>query len=206
MDAVFGSRASLSVTYYNQIADDLIQQVLLQSQPVPTFQWQNIGRVTNTGIELEGTLTAGVFRLKGQYGYARSRVDQLAPNYAGDLRVGDQSLATPKHTAGASVSAALLEGTTVSGGLVYVGSWRQYDFLQEFRCFGGTGPCQSTFRDYIVEYPDFAKVNLSLTQQITSTVLGFVAVDNVTNSDSYEFFNFNPVMGRLTTVGVRLRY
>ena len=67
-----------------------------------TTQFQNVGRVKNTGVEVEGALRVGALQFKGQYGYARSRIAQLAPNYTGDLRVGDQSRSTPTHTAGAS--------------------------------------------------------------------------------------------------------
>jgi outer membrane receptor protein involved in Fe transport len=108
VDAVLGSRASLSVTYYDQTAENLLQFVQVQSTPILTSQWQNVGRVHNTGVEVEGTLSLGLLQVKGQYGYARARVDALPPNYTGTLRVGDQSLATPKHTAGGSATAVLV--------------------------------------------------------------------------------------------------
>jgi iron complex outermembrane receptor protein len=206
VDAVFGGRGSLSVTYYDQTADNLIQSVLLQTSPVRTFQFQNVGRVGNTGIEIEGTVTAGPVRLKGQYAYARSRIEQLAPGYAGDLRVGDQALGIPKHTAGASLSLSLLPGNTVSTGFTYVGTWSNYDWLAESRCSGGTGPCQPTSRDYIVAYPSFVRVNASVFQEITRRVSGFISADNVTNNRAYEMDNFGPVMGRVTTVGAKWQY
>jgi outer membrane receptor protein involved in Fe transport len=205
-DAILGPRVSLSATYYDQIADDLIQLVLLQTSPVPTSQNQNVGRVKNSGVEIEGTVDAGPVRLKTQYGYARSRIDALAPNYAGDLRVGDQSLLTPKHTAGASLSLTPWRGTSLGAGLTYVGSWSYYDWLALFRCFGGTGPCRATMRDYITPYPSFVKVNATVWQQITPLVSGFVSVDNLTNNEAFEFHNFSPVVGRVTTVGLRLQY
>jgi outer membrane receptor protein involved in Fe transport len=203
---VFGHRGSLSVTYYDQTADDLIQTVLLESSPVQTFQAQNVGKVGNTGVEIEATVTAGPVRIKGQYAYARSRIEQLAPGYGGDLRVGDQALGIPKHTAGASLSADPFRGTTVSAGLTYVGSWTNYDWLAQSRCFGGTGPCEPTFRDYIVAYPSFARVNASVFQQITPRVSGFISADNLTNNKAYEMDNFGPVMGRITTVGAKWQY
>ena len=206
VDAVFGHRGSLSVTYYDQTADDLIQTVLLESSPVQTFQAQNVGKVGNTGVEIEATVTAGPVRIKGQYAYARSRIEQLAPGYGGDLRVGDQALGIPKHTAGASLSADPFRGTTVSAGLTYVGSWTNYDWLAQSRCFGGTGPCEPTFRDYIVAYPSFARVNASVFQQITPRVSGFISADNLTNNKAYEMDNFGPVMGRITTVGAKWQY
>ncbi len=211
LDAVFGARGSLSVTYYDQLADDLIDFVPIQVQPVPTSQYQNVGRVKNTGMELEGAMRLGLLQLKGQYGYTRSRVEQLAVGYTGDLRVGDQTLATPKHTAGASLSVAPLTSTAVSAGLTYVGSWNYYDDLTEFRCFGGTGPCPASLatgstRDFIVAYPAFVKVNATVTQQLTPFLSGFVSVDNVTDKRTYELSNIYPIMGRIATVGFRFSH
>jgi outer membrane receptor protein involved in Fe transport len=206
VDAVFGARGSLSLTYYDQTADNLIQTVQLESSPVRTFQAQNVGRVGNTGVEIEGTVAAGPLSFKGQYAYARSRIERLAPGYAGDLRVGDQTLGIPKHTAGASLAFNLLRGTTISTGLTYVGSWSNYDWLAESRCFGGTGACQATSRDYIVAYPSVVRVNASVFRQITRSVSGFVSVDNLTNDLAYEMDNFGPVMGRSTTIGFKFQY
>jgi len=206
-DVAFGGHGFLGVTYYDQTADNLIQQVALPpTGSTPTYQYQNVGRVKNTGVEIEATLHAGLLRLKGQYGYARSRVEALPSGYSGDLRVGDQSLLTPKHTGGLSLTVVTHRGTTLAAGLAYVGAWNYYDVLAEFRCFGGTGPCQSTSRGYIVAYPSLFKANATVTQQITSTVWGFVSVDNLTNNDDYEQQNGAPVMGRVTTLGFQFHY
>lgn len=205
-DVTFGARGSLSATYYDQTADNLIQQVLLQSIPQQTFQWQNVGAVRNTGVELEAALSLGFLELKGQYGYSRARVAQLAPNYTGDLRVGEQTLLTPRHTVGASTTLFPFGGTAVAAGLTYVGSWTQYDFLARFRCFGGTGPCQPTSRGYLIGYPGFIKINATLSHQINPLVSSFLSVDNLTNNEAFEFYNFTPVLGRTTTVGLRFQY
>lgn len=206
VDVVLGSRGSLGVTYYDQIAKGLIQQVLLPGTAIPTFQSQNVGRVENTGVELEGTLGLGPLELKGQYGYTRSRIAELAPGYTGELRVGDQSQFTPKHTAGGSVTFSGLRGTTVGAGLTYVGSWQALDALAFYGCLGGTGPCRPTFRDYTAEYSGFVKVNARVTQQITPMLSGFVSVDNLTNNEAYERWNLIPVRGRISTIGFHFRY
>jgi len=206
VDAVYASRGSLSVTYYNQTAEDLIDFVLVSGGSVPTYQYQNVGRVKNTGVEVAGTLFLGVVQAKAQYGYARARVEQLAPNYSGDLRVGDQVPVTPKHTAGGSLTLAPHTGMSVAAGLTYVGSYSQYDVLSRLRCIGGTGPCQPTSRDYIIAYPSFVKVNATISQQITPLVSGFVSIDNLTNRETPEYTNFSSVVGRITTVGFRFRH
>jgi outer membrane receptor protein involved in Fe transport len=212
MDAVFGSHGSVSVTYYNQTADNLIDLEQLAAEPVVTYQYQNVGRVKNTGVEIEAGMSIGPLQLKSQYGYTRARVEQLALHYTGDLLVGDQTLAIPKHTAGASLSLTPHAGTTVSTGLTYVGSWNEYDSIGEFRCLGGTGPCPPgflstfAFRDFITAYPGFVKVNASLSQQLTRVMSAFVSIDNLTNNQTHEFSNSDVVMGRISTVGFRLRY
>jgi outer membrane receptor protein involved in Fe transport len=207
VEAVFGGSGSLAVTYYDQIAENLIQYV--QVDPTvspPTNQFQNVGRVKNTGVEVEGTVHAGPFEVKAQYGYARARIEQVAPNYTGDLQIGDQALLTPKHTVGASLTVTPLTGTTVAAGLTHVGSWNNYDYVAEFRCFGGTGPCQPSNRDYIVGYPGFTKVNATVSQRIRPLISGFVSVDNLTNNEADEVDNLSPVMGRITTVGFQFQY
>jgi outer membrane receptor protein involved in Fe transport len=206
VDVVFADRGSISLSYFDQTADNLIQRVLVAATPILTFQNQNVGRVKNTGVEIEGTLSAGPIAVRAQYGYTRSRVAQLPANYSGDLRLGDQSLLTPKHTAGGAVVFSPLRGTSVAAGLSYVGSWTYYDVLTEVSCFGGTGSCQPGpgFRGYLISYPSIVKLNLNVSQQITPLIAGFVSVDNLTNSYAYELYNTNPVMGRITTAGVRV--
>jgi outer membrane receptor protein involved in Fe transport len=205
-DLVFGRYGALKVTYYDQTAEDLIQVVQLPIASVPTSQAQNVGRVSNTGVELEGSLLLGSLTIRGQYAFTRARIEQLSPEYAGDLRVGDQALLTPKHTAGGTAALTVGRGTTISAGVTVVGSWRDYDYLAEFRCFGGTGPCQENFRDYIVEYPAFTKFNLGFSQQITPLLSGFLTVDNLTDNQAYEVNNLYPVMGRILTIGAHFQH
>jgi outer membrane receptor protein involved in Fe transport len=169
-------------------------------------QFQNVGRVKNTGLEVEGGLALGRITLRGQYGYARARVEQLSPTYAGDLEVGDQARLRPKHTAGASVTATPLARTTISAGLAYVGSWTTTDFVALFGCFGGTEPCRPTGRDYVTTYPGLVKLNASLIQQFTPLLSAFVSVENLTNNEKHEISNLNPVTGRSSTFGLRLQY
>jgi outer membrane receptor protein involved in Fe transport len=214
IDVFFGNRASLSVTGYDQTATDLIGLVTLAFTPTFTYQFQNIGRVANSGVEIEGTLTVHPLRLKAQYGYVRSRVEDLGPGVSpdADLQVGDQPLRGPRHTAGATLTVVPHGGTALVAGLTYVGRNRYYDILELNRCLGGTGPCPDSFlssgttRDFIVEYPGFAKFNASLTQRLTRELEGFISVDNLTNNESYEAGTLSPVLGRLTMVGLQVSY
>lgn len=207
IDAAFGGRGSVGVTYYDQVASDLIDGVTINADTNPQVQqFQNLGRVQNRGVELEGTVRLGFGQIAAQYAITSSRVESLGPLYGGDLKVGDQLLVVPQHTGGLSLAMLPLRRTTVTVGLSYVGTWTNYDVLAELSCFGGTGPCAATSRGYIRPYPGFAKANLAVTQQLTSLVSAFVTVKNVTNNDTYEFFNAEPIQGRVTVAGVRVRY
>ena len=205
VDVTFG-RGSLGLTYYNQIAENLADAVVLAVTPVLTQQYQNVGRVKNTGVEVEGAMILGPVSLRGQYGYVHARIQQLSPTYAGDLRVGDEPLLSPSHTAGASVSVSPSARTTVSAGMVYVGSWTYYDNIALFRCFGGTGPCGATFRDYQTKYPGLLKLNVGASHQFTPVLTGFVSIDNLTNNDASEGNNLLPEWGRTSTAGFRVQY
>lgn len=207
IDLVFGSRAALSVSRYDQVAEDLIAQLPIASMPALTFQFQNVGEVVNRGVEVEGSVDLGRWQIKGQYGYVHSQVRTLGPDVAAgaQVEVGDRPLEVPTHTAGASLTVNPWSGATLNTGVSYVGGFRQVDFLAQFRCFGGTGPCRPTPRDYVIEFPDFAKINLAFTQRLTEQVDGFVSIDNLTNSSAFEGNNLLPVIGRMTMAGLRAR-
>lgn len=198
--------ASVGVTYYDQTADNLADAVVVAVSPALTQQFQNIGRVKNRGIEVEGTLDVGSVSLRGQYGYVHARIERLSPTYAGDLRVSDEPLLNPTHTAGASATLTASARTSMSAGVVYVGHWTYYDNIALYRCLGGTGPCGESLRDYQVRYPGFVKLNLGASQQFTPSFTGFLFVDNLTNNDAFEADNLAPVRGRTTTAGFRIQY
>src|SRR5690606_15570745 len=101
-DVEFGSRGSLSVTYYDQTARDLIEFVVV-TQPFLEYQYQNVGRIRNRGAEFDGTLRMGTVLLRAQLAITNSRVGDLGPAYTGDLRVGGRPLMAPRYTGGASV-------------------------------------------------------------------------------------------------------
>jgi outer membrane receptor protein involved in Fe transport len=97
-------------------------------------------------------------------------------------------------------------GTRLNAGLAYLGAFRAIDVLAAFRCFGDTGPCHPTLRDFIISYPSITRLNASLTQRLSRQLEGFVSVDNLTNQQTYEGSNFLPLVGRTTTVGLRAGY
>jgi outer membrane receptor protein involved in Fe transport len=174
------------------------------ADPVFTYQNRNVGRVKNTGVELEASAALGMLDVRGQYAYVRSRVQD--PGAAtGDLLPGDELFNIPSHTGGISVSLAPRAGTTITAGATYVGQWLGYDIPTLYSCFAGTGPCLPGpgLRLYRTKLPSLTKVNATVSQQITPGLTGFVSVDNLTNNTKQEFVLFNAVMGRITTVGLQ---
>jgi outer membrane receptor protein involved in Fe transport len=207
IDIVSSHGWSVGVTYYDQTARGLIQQVEIpDTSAVPILQFQNLGRVRNSGVELEAKFAVSIAQLSVNYAYTSSRVESLGPLYAGDLRVGDQVLLVPRLTGGATLTIQPLSGTSIAVGAAYVGSWTYYNYFAEFPCFAGTVPCAASTRAYWEQYPGFVKVNLSITQAITPRIGAFVSVNNIGNNYAYEFSNASSVVGRTTIAGLRCRF
>jgi outer membrane receptor protein involved in Fe transport len=211
IDLAFRGHGFVGVTYYDQRARNLIGAVLLNpsvgGSGTQELQYQNVGLFRNNGVELEGRLDAGAsLQLLAQYAYTRSRLLALGASYAGDLRVGDQNFLIPRNTAGAAVHVRPGRRTGITIGLTYVGSWVYYDALAQFSCFGGQGPCAPTNRDYLISYPGFAKVNLAITEQLTNLLSAFITADNALNTSVYEYQNFEPRLGRIVMVGLRMQH
>lgn len=217
IDVAFGRRATLSLSGFDQTATNLISEVEVAVTPEPTGQYINIGRVLNRGFEAEGTLTTGWVRWRAQYGYVESRVQAVDTATTGGLiLVGDKPLGLPAATGGAGFTFIAPTGTSVNAGLTYVGSYRQFDVLGQYACFAAftAPPCPQSFvssgfsneRGFLITYPAFAKINLTVSQQFTPQLAAFVSIKNLTNRNDYEGSNVLPVMGRVTMIGLHLAY
>lgn len=216
VDFSFGREASLSVTYFDQTARDLIAFLQLGADPVPTYQNQNIGRVSNRGVEVAGTVDpASWLQLSVQYGYTRSRVDEVdTVATQGMLQVGDQPTGLPVHTAGAQVTVMPRDGTTISAGLTYVGGYRQVDALAVYRCLAtfSADACPDSFlgnfsfRGFIADYPELTKINATVKHRLSPHFEAFLSVDNLTNNEEYEGTNTAPVIGRTTALGLHFTF
>lgn len=194
------SRGSVSATYYHQTAEDLIQNVFLEVDPlgVPVTQDQNAGKVRNTGLELEGAVQLGGLQATANYAYTSSKVRELAAGYLGELLPGDYVLEIPRHTAGASLALTVLQGTSISSGLTYVGKRTSYDYVALF--------AGADARDAWITYDAFFKVNLTVTQSLSPRISALLNVENLTNNNTGEQFDYLPSLGRITTVGLRARW
>jgi outer membrane receptor protein involved in Fe transport len=214
VDLNFGSRASLGVSVFNQTARDLISFLQVATEPMTTYQYRNIGRVSNKGLELEGSARVTPWlRARAQYGYVRSHVEETGAA-GGLVQAGDVPVNVPTHTAGLAITATPFDNSSLSAGVTYVGSWYETDVLSEFRCLATLSEeaCPAEFlssystRVFRVPYPAFAKVNATITHRFTPQFEAYLSVDNLANNESYEFSNALPVMGRTTMVGLHFTY
>jgi len=202
-----GTAASFGVTYYDQEAKDLVDQVLLStSGPIPQAQFQNVGKIRNKGWEFESTLTLGRLGFRATYSRPNSTVRELSPSYSGDLRSGDRLLEIPSSIARASINYTFFRHTNLGVEAVRIGHWTAIDWLSYYAFILGVEPFRGSGRDYWMEYPTVTKINVGLSQRVTDQLTGFVQVANVGNNTRFEQKNSNIPLGRVTTVGLRAQY
>jgi outer membrane receptor protein involved in Fe transport len=207
-DAEIGSLASVSATYYNQVARDLIEQVVLGPPPNP-LQYQNVGRIRNTGWELEATLTRGRVHAHATFSVAYSTVEDLGPDYTGDLRPGDQALYVPKTSGGLSAIYEPWHGCQVYGAIRYVGRWTGYDATAvDAYLLGYTylNAPPTSYRVFWESFPAFGKGNVGLSQALTKQISLLLDIYNVTNNPAIEQNQLYATTGRTTVLRVNFHY
>jgi iron complex outermembrane receptor protein len=205
-DLYAGAKGYLRLTYFNQLASDLIQGVVFPAVAglKPSYQFQNIGAIRNTGIEAEGGIRFGRIGIDGLYYATRSTVVQVEPHYSGYLRLGDQLPEIPRASGSARVSyqAPRLQ---VAIGASYLGSWTGHDWSELAKVAGEQAPARPSPRDYLIRYPGILKPYLNLSFDFARQFTGYLTIDNLTMSDRFEQHNGNPPAGRSALVGLEVR-
>lgn len=203
-----GERLSLQATYYDQNVTGLIDRVIREVGPPRVQIFENIGKAKNRGVELEASL--GLLRgvtLSGTYSIAESEVRRVSPDYTGALRVGEQLLAVPKHTGGATLRYAA-RGWIASLSASATGSWNHYNLTAYYTClYRGTG-CRNTtgnLADYLDPYPGFTKLRMGVSRQLNGRLTARFDVENLGNDYSTEELDTNTPIGRVTTIGIDFR-
>lgn len=208
-DVSFGDRGSVEVTYYHQHTDDLISSITLSAPTDPFFryEWENVGRIKNTGWEFQGDVALAAVQLSGVLSIMNSTVDQIAAAAEGDAKgqyhLGDRLLLVPRLSGGLTL-AYHRGGTRIAVGPTYVGAFRNYDMIAMNNDLLGGGTYRGTARAYLIDYPAALKWNVNVSQRITGDASAFVRVDNLTNSYRSEVDNISAVYGRRATAGVRI--
>ncbi|MGQ0539263.1 MAG: TonB-dependent receptor domain-containing protein, partial [Gemmatimonadaceae bacterium] len=150
-------RLSLSVTAYRQSADELIQQVVASPRlEMRAVQYQNVGRIANDGVEVEGTTRWRALRATGTMSWTDSRVRRLSRTYTGDLRVGDRVPEVPT-SAGQAWLSYDIKSSGLTFGATYVGPWTGYDWLEYYSGAAGVSTLRPELRNYWVRYPGLIK-------------------------------------------------
>ncbi|HJU72124.1 MAG TPA: TonB-dependent receptor [Gemmatimonadaceae bacterium] len=193
-----GDRLSLSLTAYRQNADELIQQVV----EARAVQYQNVGRIDNVGAELETTARFGLLRASATMAWTDSKVRRLAPNYNGDLRVGDQVPEVPGSSGQAWLSYDLA-AVRLTGGATYIGSWTGYDWIEYYNAAAGIS-AERPLRGYWMKYPALVKPFAMLEGRVAREAALFLRVDNLSNKQLNERDNLQITAGRSTTLGLKI--
>jgi outer membrane receptor protein involved in Fe transport len=206
VDLEIGRFGVLDLTYYDQLARDLIQDVFLgNSNNTPTLQYQNVGRIRNSGLEVQGSLSLHPVQIDAEFSYTASKIVSLGPNYSGDYRVGDQALLVPRTSGGARLRLPTWRGATLGFGVTYVGYWTSYNFISADSGIYGKAMLKP-LRDYWMRFPAFAKLKSSLDQRLNAHATAFVSVENLADNRAVEQNALYIAPGRTTTLGVRVQW
>jgi outer membrane receptor protein involved in Fe transport len=203
-----GPRLSFQITYYDQDVTGLIDRVIDSVGPPQVRHYENIGKAKNRGVELEASI--GLLRrltLSGTYSLAESEVRKLSPDYTGALRVGQQILAVPRHSGGATLRYAG-RGWTASVGARSLGSWNHYNLTAYYTCLYLATGCRNTtgsLADYIEPYSGFTKFRMGVSRQLNGRWTARLDVENLTNDYSVEELDTNTPIGRVATFGFDFR-
>jgi iron complex outermembrane receptor protein len=195
------NRFSVSLTGFDQRAEGLIQHVVPDPRLAPrSVQQQNVGEISNRGIELQAAGRAGPFRADAMLSTVASRVEALSRYYTGDLRRGDRVPEVPSFSGAASIAAAG-HGVRLELGAIFLGTWTGYDWLSYYAALAqGT---ETPLRDYRTEYPGTVRPNIVLSHDVTARFGWFARVDNLTNRQRDGRDNLQVLAGRTTRIGVR---
>jgi outer membrane receptor protein involved in Fe transport len=210
VDLYYGNRGNLSVTYYSQRVNDLIAAVdvtaLQPSLPPPATsaqQFQNVGRVRNSGLELEGSLfLLRTMRLAGTYTVMRSVVKKLAPGFTGIYKVGDRVLGIPERSGMLSMDHTLGR-FSYGADMTFEGrrwnSISRSDFLFDRLAPSATAPLQT------LPFDARKLFSARAAYQVMSNAEVFSSVENLTNNYEPDMQILQMMMGRRVTIGVRVR-
>jgi outer membrane receptor protein involved in Fe transport len=199
-----GDRASLSLTGYTQHADGLIQEVIVNRDGTRAIQYQNVGRIANQGLELEGSARSGPVRAAVSFSVIASRVRALSGSYSGDLAVGDRVPEVPGSSGLASLNWSLGR-TELTLGTSHIGSWIGYDWVQFINGQQDSSASQqSTLRGYLRRYPSVVKPFVAISRPVLHDFEWFGRIDNLTNVQRNERDNLQITAGRTVTIGLRI--
>lgn len=203
-EAHFASGAWLRATWFDQRANDLIQQVDLR-RPIGTthfYQFQNVGAITNRGLEFDGGVSFGRFVTAARVHIVDSRVTELSPTYSGDFEAGDHPLEVPEMMG--SVALRYDAGrVTLEAGATWLGNWTGYDWQLIRRVEQGLAAQRDRAREYWLQYGGVVRPFVGIQASLTSALSGWVRAEWPAGTAILRD-NLSPPAARTLLLGVEL--
>jgi iron complex outermembrane receptor protein len=217
-DVFVDRRLALHVTYFDQTASGLIQQVAISSDSrgssgpgsgghIINYLPQNVGEITNRGWEIESSYDLGYFSVAGAFTAVDSRVQQIARNYTGDLRPGDRMLGVPAGTASLTANWSLFgwnAGVTATRAF----DWVNYDRLKLVQDYANCDSCfaqtisGAALHRYWMHYDGVTRLRASIARELRGGIGLRLTADNLTNVQRGEPDNITVLPGRTVLLGV----
>ncbi len=215
-----GRAFSLQLTRFDQRVTGLIQNVsvaidTLIHNGMPErrvrYQLQNVGEITNTGWELQGSATRGPFTVASALSAVDSRVRTLAVGYLGDLRPGDRMLAVPARTG--SVNVTYFGGSWFTTlGATRATDWINYDRVSLANWYLSNNanplrePTGARLRTYWQRYDGQTHLRLTASRDLNRGVSLLVLGENLLGGQLGEPDNVTIRPGRTVTAGLRASF
>lgn len=198
----FANGGWLRVTWFDQRADDLLQQVDLRRPTGATrfYQFQNVGAITNRGLEMDGGFHAGRLSAAARVHLVSSRVTRLSPTYTGEFEPGD----TPLEVPGSMASGAIrydAGSAHLEAGATWLGPWTGYDWQLVARAEAGQVPVRDRSRDYWMEYDGVLRPFAGVRVDLGSQLRAWVRAEWPAGSDVVLRDNLSPALGRTLLIG-----
>ncbi len=220
VELYFGRVFSMQLTRFDQRVTGLIQNVSVaidtlirngSAQRRVRYELQNVGEITNTGWELQGTTTQGPFTLSSAVSTVDSRVRTLATGYLGDLRPGDRMLAVPAQTISAT---ATYQGSAwfATLGATRAADWINYDRVSLANWYLARSPnplrepTGARLRTYWRAYDGQTHLRLTTSRDLVRGVSLLVIGENLLGGQLGEPDNVTIRPGRTVTAGFRASF
>jgi iron complex outermembrane receptor protein len=235
LDLFVGRTLGLEVTRFDQLASGLIQRVAYAytedrtndgpggddrgprgtgtSEPYApsdrhiAYVLQNVGEITNRGWELKGDLQLSTVTLSGTYSTVDSRVRRVAPNYIGDMRVGDRMLEVPART-GSFTASWVAAGWNTSLTASRSWDWIDYDRIALAGAFSNSTQTDAQLvgqqlRNYWLQYSGVTRLRASIGRTLYRGLSLTINGENLLNRQHGEPDNITVVPGRTLSFGLR---
>ena len=219
-DLFIGAHVALHVTGFDQLASGLTQAVTIvdtaaQSASNPDsghywFQQQNVGEITNRGVEAQGSVALGALTLASAATWVDSRVRRVAPDYTGDLRPGDRMLGVPARTISGTVM-WVANRFTLSSTVARASDWINYDRLAIAQTIIGnnsnaTDLSGARLRTFWINYSGATRVRATASYDVWRGALLTLTGDNLLNYQRGEPDSITITPGRTIMAGLKVRF